>query len=202
MEISIVRWGLRGTVLGLAALLGLGACGKDDGTDAGKDLVGELVQGDQLGLDAAQDTLETDLAGSDLTPEDTLTPVDATGLDHSADLPTDTVDSDVAGLGACTNDEDQGLLQTDREAIDLKVKQCTLTCYSGRSPESCIVFCIKEVHGLTNKCALCFAQQGLCGLTNCMGQCSMGPDSEACLGCQAQYCAPAFLACSGLAPQG
>ena len=215
MKNSFSSWGLRGTLL-LAALLGLVACAADD-AKGGRDVVGDLVQGDQLGLDASQDTLEADLTPAD-GQNQTDAPADDTGALDGAEgdlpAPLDTTDQDTLDTaadlnqtdsspeGVCLNEADMMLEEGNLEALDTKAQQCALAFFSIANGAALTVACILDGYALSDPCATCFAQKKLCMMQMCLGICVGDPSSESCIECQNQECAPTFESCSGLSNQG
>ncbi len=214
MRTSSVQRGLRGTLL-LAALLGLGACGADD-AKGGKDTVGELVQGDQLGLDTVQDTLPTDLTQADLADPtdgaadglgdlelaqgDLPAPLDTTDQD-TLDTAADLAQADAAPQGVCLNEADLMLAEGNLEALNAEAQQCALAFSSIANGAALTVACIQEYTDLSGPCATCFAEAKFCMMQKCLDTCMVDPSSEPCLECQNQECAPTFETCSGLSSQ-
>jgi len=59
--------------------------------------------------------------------------------------------------------------------------------------------CIKAL-GLSDACATCFDDEYHCVVANCLADCSVDPNGQACTDCRATNCDPAFADCSGLTP--
>ncbi len=67
--------------------------------------------------------------------------------------------------------------------------------------QSAVVACIEEADEITPACATCFAQEGLCALTEC-SMCVDDPTSAGCMSCFNSTCLPVFTLCSGIQDDG
>jgi hypothetical protein len=65
-----------------------------------------------------------------------------------------------------------------------------------------VIACIQQHDGLSQPCATCWAEEGLCAVTQCKTFCVNDPTSMACGNCVAAACGPTFALCSGLFPDG
>ncbi len=130
--------------------------------------------------------------------EDTAPPADLVEPDVTAtDVPGEDVPTTVTG--ACINEADNTYLETNRDAVSAKAKECGLACMSEEDTIACSIPCIKEVHPLTDDCAGCYAGTIVCTVEKCLMQCLSDPDAPECIACQEeQGCLPTFYACTGL----
>jgi hypothetical protein len=64
-----------------------------------------------------------------------------------------------------------------------------------------VVGCLQQMDGFSQACAICYAEQGLCAITQCT-DCVTDPMAASCMDCVASNCAPVFALCSGLPLDG
>ena len=95
--------------------------------------------------------------------------------------------------GACTNADDQAKLNAMN--VGEVVGGCAKDNLGG---EPGTKTCIKTKTNLSDACVDCFDQAVQCGAKNCWLQCISDSNSPDCIACRAQFCDPAFAACSGL----
>jgi hypothetical protein len=94
-------------------------------------------------------------------------------------------------LYACTDPQDLAALGQDAGAFLADLEMCSSTS----SNEDALVTCIQDTGGLTQPCALCYAQETTC----VAGACPCDPpDSSMCPPCIDEKCTPAFTLCSGI----
>ena len=101
------------------------------------------------------------------------------------------------GEGACTNEPDLALVQSD--AFGEAVSECGASCpgYDGE----CTAECLQGTTTVSSACGLCYGAVFECIVTQCADICGAGP--EACEACGIEAgCTPDFVACSGLGPSG
>ena len=97
---------------------------------------------------------------------------------------------------ACTDSADQAALASHPKVAD-DAKGCVLANLTDMTKVSP---CIQMMDGLSKGCADCFAAEGSCGASNCLGPCTAPDGGALCSDCLAQHCDPAFKSCSGLDP--
>ncbi|MFT6396262.1 MAG: hypothetical protein ACJAYU_001005 [Bradymonadia bacterium] len=100
--------------------------------------------------------------------------------------------------GACTNSADTIVLaETGTDAITGVMGDCSIGCFSGGDPASCISECVEGDTGLSADCSACFGATGACTLSSCLFDC-ISPDSPGCASCVESSCGEAFSECAGL----
>ncbi len=103
-----------------------------------------------------------------------------------------TTTTTVTPVGACTDPQDANIFQ-NTVAFPIEAK-CALANL-GNSPG--LVMCLTGNVGLTSACAGCLADDMLCSVAHCAGQCSQDPESPGCASCRQANCEGQFVACSG-----
>ena len=103
-----------------------------------------------------------------------------------------------AGSGACTNADDQAVLQGRAAEATMIVTSCALGCLN--QAETCSTECIQRDLGLTGDCATCFGALVTCTFANCLAVC-ISPDSADCVACRAANCDDGFETCAGFPPR-
>ncbi len=95
---------------------------------------------------------------------------------------------------ACVNQTDQNALTEHMSTLEMDGQTC-----GGLTPgdTDAIVACLQHKDGLTQPCALCYALDGLCALSQC-APCVNNPASPDCGTCVYTHCGPFFELCSGV----
>jgi hypothetical protein len=96
---------------------------------------------------------------------------------------------------ACTNPSDQAIA-SNSAATGMAANDCGLMCF-GMDPD-CNTSCMIMKTGFSRLCAQCWADSIACASEHCLAPCVKGRDDPDCQACTAQFCTPAFHACSGL----
>lgn len=97
-------------------------------------------------------------------------------------------------LYACVGAADMTALGEHASTFETDVKMCGIM-YS--NDEDAVVTCIENQDGVSQPCALCVAQEGLCVVGGCP-MCINDPTSTSCSSCVDAECTPVFTLCSGL----
>ena len=184
------------------------ACGDDDPV---------VVPDSDTGADTpTEDTPMEDTPMEDTPTEDTPmgdTPMEDTPMEDTpmGDTPTedtpmedtpmgDTPMGDTGEGGACTNEADLALINSDDVDVTGAAQTCGLGCLGDDDPGACSAACVSEETGISEACAGCYGDTVLCSAENCLADCAMDPAGDACGECQAEFCLDDFYACTGLPP--
>jgi hypothetical protein len=97
---------------------------------------------------------------------------------------------------ACVDPSDLTALDQHAATFETDVETCGIK-YTNDA--NAVVACIQQQDGLSQPCALCYSQEGLCALAQCSA-CVNDPTSASCATCVGNACVPAFTLCSGIAP--
>ncbi len=105
-------------------------------------------------------------------------------------------DAGDAAIGdACLNAADQAVA-SDSAKVQETARTCGIQCFGGTDPE-CTDKCMETSAGFSKPCAKCWGDSIDCVTQFCLVQCLNGGADPQCQTCTAQYCTPAFHACSG-----
>jgi hypothetical protein len=94
---------------------------------------------------------------------------------------------------ACLDQADQMAVAKHANTIEMELKGCA-AMYMGNSAG--VIDCIQQTAGLSQACATCYAEEGLCALSQCP-MCVDNPMDTSCLNCVGMSCGPVFALCSG-----
>eukprot|EP00732_Lithocolla_globosa_P005821 Lithocolla_globosa_v1_NODE_6312_length_1105_cov_811.770476.p1 type:complete len:113 gc:universal NODE_6312_length_1105_cov_811.770476:820-482(-) len=83
----------------------------------------------------------------------------------------------------------------EKETLAYTNTDCLISCFFS-GPE-CASECITEETGLSEPCASCWVQEGLCVLQKCPLQC-IDPTSQQCFDCSVRECFPEAVECTGI----
>jgi hypothetical protein len=100
---------------------------------------------------------------------------------------------------ACNNAADLAKGVANKDQIQPVVQSCAQFCILASDMASCTSQCVQK-SGISAACSDCLGTDAACTKDNCALQC-LDPNSQTCLDCSKQNCAPAFDACSGLNTQ-
>lgn len=95
----------------------------------------------------------------------------------------------------CVDLADGMALAQNAAHFEMDVKLCGLGYTSN---EAAVVACIQKMDGLSQPCALCYTQTGLC-VVNLCPMCIKDQTTTMCATCVANDCTPVFTLCSGIA---
>jgi hypothetical protein len=98
--------------------------------------------------------------------------------------------------GACTNGDDMSIIaETDITAV---ATEYAYQCLTDADIGACTAAGVTGDTGLSTGCALCYAEQVVCGAENCLGECISDSEAQACVDCRNENCVPLFEPCSGI----
>jgi hypothetical protein len=100
-------------------------------------------------------------------------------------------------VDACLDTIDKTALAANASNFETDVQKCSQNYPKG---VNAVVTCFQDQDGLTQPCALCYAQEGLCALGPCKTPCVSDPTGSSCANCVRQNCGGAFTLCSGFPP--
>lgn len=176
----------RGMLFLCASLLSLGIYSCDDGND------NQTVED----TSAPQDNVQPQ---DTVTPDEDLVEQDLAGEDVPEQ---DTAGTDITLTGACTSESDQAVLESDREGVSAKARECGLGCLNAEDKVACSVPCITETYAISDGCAGCYAGVIVCTVERCLTDCIADATSQKCVDCQeTQGCMDEFYTCSGMIPE-
>lgn len=101
------------------------------------------------------------------------------------------------GDGACSGEDDMAALAAHPD-IGGASSGCAIDCIGGGA-ETCVEDCVSTELGVSDACAVCFADMVECTLQHCLSAC-VGGATEACSTCQRANCMADYIECSGIAP--
>jgi hypothetical protein len=102
-----------------------------------------------------------------------------------------------APIGACLNDADLGIIMTTAEGLFEMLPGCVFEC-TDQLPEDCATPCVQEQTGLSQPCATCYAEFGICMMNNCFPICFEDFASPDCGKCLEEYhCDSDLQVCGG-----
>jgi hypothetical protein len=99
---------------------------------------------------------------------------------------------------ACVDMADMAAVAKHESTIPADIKMCG-SMHEGQP--SAVIGCLQQTDELSQPCATCWAEQGLCAITQCT-DCVTSPMAASCMGCVAMSCAPVFALCSGIPLDG
>ena len=132
------------------------------------------------------------------------------GADGDADADADgDADSDTT---ACTNADDGAAISAEIYGADGDLSYADVTSGCGQAcaldpdPRSCTLTCLQDATGYAASigCALCFVDQVICAIMNCLAPCMADPAGDPCFECRCGdnaamvNCMGDFESCSGL----
>lgn len=101
-------------------------------------------------------------------------------------------------LYACIGASDATALTKHMGSLETDLKTCGR---QNTTDPNAVVACIQHTDDLSQPCAVCFAQQELCAVTECSA-CVNDPTSTMCPSCVDSTCGPVFALCSGIPSDG
>jgi len=104
------------------------------------------------------------------------------------------------GDGHCENDYDMEIILNGNDDDHDPAVQAAILCTMDQClmDLTCIANCLEEGIGISEPCAGCYADVGLCAFTSCQNNCVMDSSSAKCVLCVEDGCLDDLPDCSGL----
>jgi hypothetical protein len=98
---------------------------------------------------------------------------------------------------ACADPTDTAAMEKYAATFEQDLQMCG----GDWTDSNTVVACIRQQVGLTQPCALCYAQAGLCAANQC-SMCAGDSTTTECVSCVGSKCTPVLTLCSGISVDG